>query len=64
MATTGTAGGGQAVTQALAVRGVDVVWGMGLASALERVLASDRPTVLHVREDNAQPMTAIGGAPA
>jgi thiamine pyrophosphate-dependent acetolactate synthase large subunit-like protein len=79
VATTGRVTGGQAVTQALAAHGVDVVWGIPgthnrtgavvddgatLVDALERGLASDRPTVLHVHEGNAQPIAATGGASA
>jgi thiamine pyrophosphate-dependent acetolactate synthase large subunit-like protein len=50
--------------KALGCTGAVVDDGATLVDALERGLASDRPTVLHVHEGNAQPIAATGGASA
>jgi thiamine pyrophosphate-dependent acetolactate synthase large subunit-like protein len=50
--------------KALGCTGAVVDDGATLVDALERGLASDRPTVLHVHEGKAQPIAATGGASA
>jgi thiamine pyrophosphate-dependent acetolactate synthase large subunit-like protein len=50
--------------KALGCTGAVVDDGTTLVDALERGLASDRPTVLHVQEGKAQPIAATGGASA
>jgi thiamine pyrophosphate-dependent acetolactate synthase large subunit-like protein len=50
--------------KALGCTGAVVDDGTPLVDALERGLASDRPTVLHVHEGKAQPIAATGGASA